>query len=92
MRSNSLLSVCPLVAVVCVCWSNVGLTDEAAPKSDSKNEIEAKLAGRSPDEIRTVLDQFGQEWIARKGAVEVAYQRFKQTVDEHNKALKRFPT
>ena len=34
-----------------------------------RKELEAKLAGRTPEEVRGVLDQLAQEWAVRKGGV-----------------------
>jgi small-conductance mechanosensitive channel len=56
------------------------------PLARAKAEIDERLRGRSAEELRVVLDQLAAEWTARRGASEVAYQRFTARVDELAKA------
>lgn len=90
MRYNRIRFVCaPLLAALCVCLPDTGRSDDktAPPPRPVTPEVEAKLAGRTPEEARAVLDQLAQEWIARKGAVEVAHQRFKTAADQYTQSL-----
>src|SRR5205823_5935626 len=61
-----------LLAALCLLFPGTGRPDEkgklAAPptREEIRKELEAKLAGRSPDEILAVVNQLAGEWPARK--------------------------
>jgi small-conductance mechanosensitive channel len=86
-----------LLAASCFLLASVGRPDEKDKTPDTKTtreqlraELEAKLSGRTPDEMLSFLNQLAQEWTARKGGYEVAYQRFTTQVDEWKKAETRY--
>jgi small-conductance mechanosensitive channel len=53
------------------------------------DELVAKLAGRTTEEKLAILDHLAREWLARRGAVEVAHQRFKVQAEELRQARRR---
>jgi small-conductance mechanosensitive channel len=83
-----------LLAAACALLAGAGRPEEPTapypkpvdPLVRAQAEIEERLRNRSPEETRVVLDQLAAEWTARKGASEVAYQRFVARVDELPKA------
>lgn len=87
-----------LLAAACLFLLSVSRADEIPkappPKAipnprDNSKELELKLVGRTPEEILGVLNQLAQEWIARRGAVEVASRRFTLQAEELGKARLR---
>ncbi|MBP3957753.1 mechanosensitive ion channel [Gemmata sp. G18] len=86
-----------LLGAVCLLLPGSGRSDEKAPppksastdRSQAREEMEAKLAGRAPAEVVAFVEQLAQEWIARKGAYELAHHRFTAQMAEAGKARQR---
>ena len=58
----------------------------ANPRDLARKELEAQLAGRTPEQMAAVLEQLAREWAAHKGAYEVAAHRFAAQTAEVAKA------
>lgn len=58
----------------------------ANPRDLARKELEAQLAGRTPEQAVAVLEQLAREWAAHKGAYEVAAHRFAAQTAEVAKA------
>ncbi|MBN9119156.1 MAG: mechanosensitive ion channel [Planctomycetes bacterium] len=61
----------------------------ADDREQIRKELEARFAGRPPEQALTILEQLAQEWAARKGAYEVARHRFAVQTSELAKARQR---
>jgi|GEM_PF-3278544 len=99
MRYTRIRPACAtLLVAACLLLLGAGRADEI-PKApppkpipnvrDISKELESKLVGRTPEEILGVLNQLAQEWIARKGAVDVASRRFTSQAEELGKTRLR---
>ena len=74
-----------LVAACLLLCDSVRGQEESVVRAD----VEAQLAGRPAAEVLAFVNQLAAEWPARKGAVEVAHQRFTARAAEAAKARQR---
>ncbi len=84
---------CGVLVVVVLVGLGRNHADEPAPppralpdERDEEKAVEAQIAGRTPEEIRGLLNQLAEQWLALQGECQLVEHRCTQCVQEFRKA------